>query len=322
MSAIERISDAERVKQVLDKAKVQSEQILETLRRVARETVGDNESIIIGVNGSVARREFTSGSDADFFVLTADDNVEAAKDIQERCHSALERQDLKRPSPGGVFDEPLQISELTSNIGGQEDTNTFITRRMLYLLEGDWVFNEEGFNKLRADLIEHYVHDDLEEHKICRFLLNDVIRYWRTICVDFESKTVNEEKPRAIRLVKLRLSRMMLYFAGVAAIRQTSNQPAITKRKTLEHLFGMPSIDRLVYIFGAEQTAPALTHYATFLNALDNPNIRQKLNVNGKAGLETNEFRDLIKVAPEFRSELRRLLADEESKKIALALMF
>jgi hypothetical protein len=322
VSAIERISDHGRVKQVLDKAKNESERILEILRSVATETVGNNDNIIIGVNGSVARREFTSGSDADFFVLTTDDSVETAKDIQERCHIALESHGLKRPSPGGVFDDPLPISELTSNIGGQEDTNTLITRRMLYLLEGDWVFNESLFNNLRADLIKRYVPDDLKERKLCRYLLNDVIRYWRTICVDFESKTANAEKARAIRLVKLRLSRMMLYFAGVAAIRQTSNQPAPTKRKTLDRLFGMPSVDRLIDIFGVERTAPALAPYATFLHALDDPNIRQQLNVKGKPGLETEEYRELIKVAREFRHELQRLLTDKQSEQIALALMF
>ena len=277
MSAIERITDHERVRQILDKAKDSSEQQLEKLRSAARKIVGDATDVIIGVNGSIARREFTSGSDVDFFILTVDASVDAANDVLRRYRAALVECGIKLPAAGGVFDAPLPISDLTSKIGGEDDTNIYITRRMLYLLEGDWVLNQKRFKELRADLIKHYVPDDLNERKICRFLLNDVIRYWRTICVDFEFKTADPKKSRAIRLVKLRLSRMMLYFAGVAAIKQTSNQPAATKRETLDRLFGIPSADRIIDVFGLEQTARALSLYATFLNAMDIPTVRERL---------------------------------------------
>ncbi len=104
---------------------------------------------------------------------------------------------------------------------------------MLYLLQGEWLYNEAGFERVRADLIEHYVTEELEERKLCRYLLNDIIRYWRTICVDFEEKTAAGNKPRAIRLIKLRFARMMLYFGGVAAISKTGDIPAPQKRIVL-----------------------------------------------------------------------------------------
>mgnify|MGYP001147163787 FL=1 len=84
MSAIERITDHERVRQILDKAKDSSEQQLEKLRSAARKIVGDATDVIIGVNGSIARREFTSGSDVDFFILTVDASVDAANDVLRR----------------------------------------------------------------------------------------------------------------------------------------------------------------------------------------------------------------------------------------------
>jgi predicted nucleotidyltransferase len=293
---------------VLDGARDRSEQILETLRSVAADLLGGNQDLIIGVNGSVARREVTSGSDVDLFVLTRSGDLEAANAAQKEYRERLVARNIKMPAHGGVFESPLLTTQLTAAIGGEVDTNTYITRRMLYLLEGEWVANKAGFDQLRSDLVARYVSEDLDDQKIVRFFLNDVIRYWRTICVDFESKTADATKPRAIRLVKLRLSRMLLYVAGIAAARQTVDCDAATKRETLNALLALPPLERLVRIHGMEKMMPVQALYATFLSSLDQAEIRSQLELPGTEGLSTPEFKELTEVARDFKVELLDLL--------------
>jgi hypothetical protein len=179
---------------------------------------------------------------------------------------------------------------------------------MLYLLEGEWVANEDSFNRLRFDLVARYISKDIDDQKIVRFFLNDVIRYWRTICVDFENKTADSTKPRAIRLVKLRLSRMLLYVAGIAAARLTVGRDASAKREKLAELLAFPPLERLTQIHGQDAMMPVQALYATFLSAFDHEAVRSQLELPGAEGLSTPEFEQLTEVAREFKFELLTLL--------------
>lgn len=303
------------VQRVLATSRERSEEQLAVMRREAEKMFGDASDIIIGVNGSVARRETTSGSDVDLFVLYSNGSEAAARAKQQKYRDVLLQHGIVMPSSGGVFDEPLLKDQLYSRIGGEDDTNTFITRRMLFLLEGEWIANQAGFEKVRAELIRRYVSDDLDERKLCKYLLNDIIRYWRTICIDFEFKTADATKPRAIRLIKLRFSRMMLYFAGVAAVSQTEDMTVEEKRRTLMRLLAMPAIDRISEVFGKDQVPVALEMYAIFLDSLDTPAIREKISMPGHEGMRTPEYLELCEVARRFKDELITLLVEKFSIK-------
>lgn len=322
MTAIREILDPSEVSHVLKEARDRAERQLSTMRSLASEISTAFPHLIVGVNGSVARREVTSGSDVDLFFLSQEEDLQPVIGIQSEYRDILSTKGIKMPSSGGVFDEPLHTRDLTSKIGGEDDTNKFITRRMLYLLEGEWIANADGFARVREELVTHYVPDDLKASKLCMFLLNDVIRYWRTICVDFEYKTLGSNKSRAIRLVKLRFSRMMLYFAGVAAIGQAVDMDVATKRKTLCTLLAQPPIERLTGIFGQERLAGALSAYATFLSAIDAEEVRNRLSSPGSEALESKEYNELIEVARKFRDALQGLLLDQcKPVPVAKALM-
>lgn len=288
-----------------------SEQQLDQMRGIADEMFGAHPNYLIGVNGSVARRECTSGSDVDlFFLINGKIKIADAREAQAAYRERLLDAGLDMPAVGGVFESPLKINDLLKTIGGDKDTNVFITRRMLFLLEGEWTFNQELFERTRTQLIERYVGDDLGEQKLSLFLLNDVIRYWRTICVDFEHKTAEADKPRAIRLIKLRFSRMLLYLGGVAAVSQTKKLKVADKRHKLEALFAMPTIERLQLVFGAAMDRP-LSRYARFLDQLDDAEVRTQLNLLGEEGLQTDVYLELCEEAREFKEDLLEMLMSE-----------
>ena len=294
---------------VIETCRTRSTSKLETLRKTAATALGDRSDLIIGVNGSLARHELTSGSDIDFFFLTTTGDLESAAAAQQAYRDALEGVGVKMPAAGGVFEEPLPTAELVKIIGGSEDTNTYITRRMLFLLEGEWITNEAGFNEVRKQLIARYVEEDLDEHKICLFLLNDIIRYWRTICVDYENK-VQAGKAKAIRLIKLRFSRMMLYFGGVVAVEGTGELAPADKRETLVTRLSLSPIQRIQNRFG-EKADAALTAYAEFLTEIDKAPTRLALERPGDAGLSSSEFKALSDKARHFKEELAKLLLEE-----------
>lgn len=306
--SISRVTESADVQSVLDDAHDKSEKILCELRSVADEVFGNDPDLIVGVNGSVARREVTSGSDVDLFVLTRSGDMRAAKERQAAYRAGLVEKGIKMPANGGVFEDPLRTTSLASTIGGEDDTNTYITRRMLYLLEGEWVANKDGFDRLRADLVARYVPSELEDYKITRFFVNDVIRYWRTICVDFEHKTADAAKPRAIRLIKLRLSRMLLYVGGIAAAKETVGIGAEAKRLKLIEMLALPPLQRLKKVYDSEQMASAFACYATFLSAINNEEVRKKLELPGSEGMDTDEYKILSEVAREFKYELLEII--------------
>jgi hypothetical protein len=279
---------------------------VEQLRVELMRQFGNRQDIIVGVNGSYARQEVTPGSDVDIFFLSTA-NVEPAQEAQLAFLPKLATLGFRPPSEGGVFENPWPISTLRDNIGGLEDTNDTITRRMLFLLEGEWLCNESDFDRARTEIIHAYVPEATREGRICRFLLNDIVRYWRTICVDYEQKIRFRGKARAIRLIKLRFSRMLLYFAGVLAVAETYQLPADAKRAELDRLLRLPAINRVRQVTGADsEKGTAL--YCEFLSELADPAVRDQLEKVSPEGEATQAFVRLYEKSREFRQELIRLL--------------
>lgn len=272
------------------------------MRQSALERFGNATEFLIGVNGSYARREATDGSDVDLFFLATGNEASSVGEKQAGFRELLEANlNLKLPASRGVFAEPFPVDKICE-IGGQTDDNATLTRRMLLLLEGEWVFNELAFHDVRRKLLDEYLHNGPEEDRICMFLLNDIIRYWRTICVDLEHKVRTQNKPRDIRLIKLRFSRMLLYASGVLAVGEGYGLSSVGKLASLHTLLGKHPIDRIRSVVG-EKAEPVLDLYARFLKALDTPTVRQAL----EKCEESEDFRDLSDRARLFRDNFHCL---------------
>ena len=275
------------------------------MRESALARFGNTREFLIGVNGSYARREATEESDVDFFFLTTGSGASSADESQGEFRSLLEEDlNLNPPASGGVFENPLPVEKLCE-IGGQTDDNNTLTRRMLLLLEGEWVFNEAAFHEVRRSLLDKYLHHRPDANKICMFLLNDVIRYWRTICIDLEHKVRADNKARDIRLIKLRFSRMLLYASGVLAIGEGYGRSSEEKLESLQTLLGESPIDRIRSVVG-ERAEPVLDLYACFLEALDTPTVRRAL----RERQESQHFMDLSDKARLFRKRLHCLFGE------------
>ncbi len=192
----------------------------------------DSEATSIVSYGSLARQEWTSGSDLDWTLLV-DGGVDPQHiEAVHRIEGILSKAKFTKPGRTGTFGNCSFGHDLVHKIGGQEDTNQNTTRRILLLLESIAIGRAEAYKRVRRHALLRYVEDDrgLRYGTVAfvpRFLLNDVARYWRTIAVDFAQKQRDQSMEGwALRNAKLRMSRKLIFASGLLICLQCELDPA------------------------------------------------------------------------------------------------
>lgn len=266
--------------------------------------------------GSYARHEASLNSDIDFFIITQQpeppDGQGPSRDACpwiEEVKDAITEIVPIAPAEGGAFAETEYRDAMLHNIGGEQDSNQRITRRMLFLLEGEWLFNEEALREVRQEILERYIGEGMTDHQLALFLLNDIIRYYRTIAVDYEFKTVEGENPKpwGIRNIKLVFSRKLLYASGLFSVAITADRARDRKIELLAGLFNLPVIDRMVEICGQSKMESVLASYNYFLERLEDTTVRDRLMSLKKTQREDPIFRELKNEGHHFTRELQKL---------------
>lgn len=286
-----------------------SMEIISALRKELEASLsGDAFTVVIG--GSFGRHEASSESDCDFFVIH-DSSFENAESLLQTVREISANHVSKPPSKDGPFAKPQDVEKMLHHIGGEGDSNSNITRRILFMLECEWLYNKEKRIEYLDKLINKYVKDDVSSEQIGMFFLNDVIRYYRTVCVDFEFKTREGDKPWGDRNIKLVFSRKLLYFGGILATAELYELDADSKRERLRELLLMPPIQRMRHICN-EKANDALELYDGFLKKISDPEVRKFLKKIGPdQKYDAPLFRDLKDQGHKFTDALIRLLDEQ-----------
>ena len=151
-------------------------------QEIARVASGlDSEDTSIVVSGSLARDEFTSGSDIDWTLLIDGAADPTHYDLLRKVGSLIDPLASKLPGPEGTFGQMVFSHGLIHEIGGEDDTNRNTTRRLLLLLESRVVGRDEAYNGVVRCILDRYLLEDRglwkgSGHRVPRFLQNDFAR--------------------------------------------------------------------------------------------------------------------------------------------------
>jgi hypothetical protein len=182
----------------------------------------------------------------------------------------------------GAFSNSCFIDDVILNIGGKNDTNDTLTRRILLLTEGYGIPQKSMFKKIRENILRKYLADiqsSTDRRPI--FLLNDVIRYYRTMCVDYEYKKNEKGKPWAVRLTKLRHSRKLLYFSALLPLIESIDMKSKRINWLREQFEEYTPLERIILLlnrYGEKKHWDILKLYDNFLSFLASKVKREQLD--------------------------------------------
>lgn len=307
-----------------------------------------SDDVDIVVFGSLARREWTSGSDVDWTML-----IDGQADVRHReTARAIERllgeiiiagSPLKRPGGEGIFGNMAFSHEIVHHIGGQADSNRNTTQRVLMLLEATALrhpADELGgsYSRVVRQILNRYLRSDSnfhseedDESRIPRFLLNDIVRYWRTMCVDFAYKDWEQAgKKWAIRNIKLRTSRKLLFVSGLFTVFSCFQNPTLNRDgdnpeeyalRLQEHLLSFVRSTPLnIFTWTLSQLgfenecSEFLSDYDRFVGMLDDPQIRERLEALDERQVYSDPtFLDLRAISHSMQRTLNRICFELES---------
>lgn len=268
-----------------------SETVLSQMRLVAEQTdqeLQDRGECLIGF-GSLARLELTPASDLDYlFVgdgLSDDRSSELYSDLIVKIRSGA-GVCLRNPGSSGVFGCHIEASPLVEHIGLQDDTNHNLTRRLVLIEESVPLANSAAHRQLLNEVFLRYLEARIHpSSKIPRVLLNDIIRYWRTVAVDYHAKTATNPG-YSLRYLKLLFSRKLCFLSSLAPLHQMSLAMPSDEQSYLMEAYSTPALVRLIkwFDFLGREDAKAkrliqssLERYWRFLRLFSSPESRGDL---------------------------------------------
>lgn len=292
----------------------------ETIRqlRLAFNSSPPRHIATIAVAGSLGRMEASGLSDCDLIVVGEQDaSPEQLIQTMDSIRTIPVTLGLENPNPRGVFADPTTEGALTAKAGASDEPMKTFAKRLLILLEAQPIYNEGRFTQITNDIIARYAKGYIQQDssKEWTFLINDLIRYFRGICVDYQWTFDSDHSKWPIRNIKLRHSRLVMY-GGLLALLGEASKERKGKVEWLTPLLHLTPLERLAWVYEKNQDwnfQRVAGLYDVFLARLSHENVRDSLkkgsqNDDYNTRFQQEEYRTLKANSDALVAELLRFI--------------
>jgi len=293
-----------------------------------------HQPLCVYATGSYGRLEAGRDSDIDLFFLYdgADLDEEFPFTTFVRVAAAIvevtEGMEFPPFTGDGEYLEVHYVRRMEEVLGSREDDsiNAF-TARMLLLLESRPVLAPQIYGALLERVVSFYYRDfaDYPDDFVPTFLTNDILRFWRTLTLNYEHKRlklralegdelVRKKADSALKNYKLKVSRLLTCFSMVANL--AAQSPPVSAADVLGLCAQTPRerLRRLAAGGGAaaDLVATLDESYEVFLEAVQRPEADVLAEFEDghrrkRALVDASEFGDLIYELIKATAEDRRM---------------
>jgi predicted nucleotidyltransferase len=205
-------------------------------------------NFMIAVAGSLGRLEASPQSDLDFIIVSTGECDTSS--VRARVSGLIKDLGFALPKADGVFSEASTLDLLLEGVGSHEENLGHLARRMLLLLESQPILNDELYLEVVGKVFERYAGDVRKEnHKQFAFLMNDLIRYFRSICVNYQSTFWRENEKWPLRNLKLRHSRVIMYVGLLFLLGHASRVSGSDRVDFVKKNLNLTPLDRIALVY-------------------------------------------------------------------------
>ena len=285
------------------------------------------EIVTIGIAGSLARMEATAESDCDLVVVlhegVAADSPAALKAFAGVWESLADLK-LEAPESAGIYAAPVSRSQLLDplTLGKVSEDQRVFGSRILFLQELQPVWGEDAFRQLSREIVGRYAahYVTLDQSKQWSYLLNDLVRYFKSLCQTYMFGEISNHHRWRLRNLKARHSRLLIY-VGLLFLLGESSRTAEGKEDWLAERLTWTPTERLATLYaehGDDRFQVLAGCLNRFVAAMSTPGFRESLaetpDPDSPLARESNPaFAAMKESSDKFLSELLRFALERRA---------
>ncbi|MEE3369123.1 MAG: DUF294 nucleotidyltransferase-like domain-containing protein [Planctomycetota bacterium] len=270
---------------VLNRAWQDTQQILVEAVSLLEHALPGGEVRTVAVSGSLGRMEKTANSDLDLIVVVHDQVTRgpAPRAACKRVYQALRPLGLATPRTDGIFAGPSTQETLCDPLrrGTIAEEPEVFGKRIQWLLDCQPIYGFDAFETLLDGVLKWYAVEFPTDGEggAAVYLMNDLVRYFRAICVDCQWRGRQDGARWRLRNLKLMHTRLVACGALLLSLGEMSR--AGCQHDWLRKQLRCTPLERLVRVFQqyqqTEELQRILASYAHFLACYSDPAFRANL---------------------------------------------